>query len=262
VFEGFQAHLWTRNSGRLLWMTHPSWPSNTWQIYTSDYDTPAAYYAVKKACEPVHAQLDLPDYRLTVVNTTRQAQHALRLHTRVVSLANHALLTRIDKVELPANDILTLDPLELREALEKEGVVLVELSLTDANGALLSSNIYWPSRSNADLERLSKLAAQPLVLTATATKDSPEGTRLEITLQNRGRVPALLAKLTLLDASGNRVLPVYYTDNYVTLLPGESRKVEASCPAHGKACATVALRGWNVTPAERSLRAAEAPGGP
>jgi len=48
IFEGFQAHLWTQNSGRLLWMTHPSWPSNTWQIYSSDYDTGAAYYAVKK----------------------------------------------------------------------------------------------------------------------------------------------------------------------------------------------------------------------
>ncbi len=41
IFEGFAAHLWTQNSGRLLWMTHPSWPSNTWQIYSSDYDTAA-----------------------------------------------------------------------------------------------------------------------------------------------------------------------------------------------------------------------------
>ena len=255
VFEGFQAHLWTRNSGRLLWMTHPSWPSNTWQIYTSDYDTPAAYYAVKKACEPVHAQLDLPDYRLTVVNTTREAQHSLRLHTRVVSLGNRALLTRIDQVDAPADDIVTLDPLDLHKALDKEGVVLVELSLTDARGALLSSNIYWPSRSDAELGRLSKLAEQPLVLTATAAKASPEGARVEITLQNRGRVPALMAKLTLLDAAGNRVLPTYYTDNYVTLLPGESRHVEASCPAHAKPCAAVAVRGWNVTPAQYSLHA-------
>ena len=249
IFEGFQAHLWTRNSGRLLWMTHPSWPSNTWQIYTSDYDTPAAYYAVTKACEPVHAQLDLPDYRLTVVNTTREAQRSLRLHTRVVSLGNHALLTRIDKVDVPADDIVTLDALDLHEALAREGVVLVELSLSDAKGVLLSSNIYWPSRSNADLGQLSKLPEQPLILTATAAKASPEGTRIRLTLQNHGRTPALMAKLTLLDSAGNRVLPVYYTDNYVTLLPGESRNVEVTCPAHGKECATVGLRGWNVAAA-------------
>ena len=42
VFEGFQAHLWTRNNGRLLWMTRPAWPSNHWQIYSSDYDTQAS----------------------------------------------------------------------------------------------------------------------------------------------------------------------------------------------------------------------------
>ena len=254
VFEGFQAHLWTRNSGRLLWMTHPSWPSNTWQIYTSDYDTPAAYYAVAKACESVHAQLDLPDYRLTVVNTTREPQHSLRLHTRVVSLRNHALLTRIDKVDVAGDDIVTLDPLDLHKALDKEGVVLVELSLTDAKGALLSSNIYWPSHSNANLGRLTKLPNQPLALSATTAKASSEGTRIKITLQNPGPVPALMAKLTLLDAAGNRVLPAYLTDNYMTLLPGESRQVEASCPAHGKQCATVALRGWNITPAEHSVR--------
>jgi len=85
IFEGFQANLWTKNSGRLLWMTHPSWPSNTWQIYSSDYDTAAAYYAVKKACEPVHVQLDLPGFGLTVVNITRADQQNLNLRSRLVS---------------------------------------------------------------------------------------------------------------------------------------------------------------------------------
>lgn len=33
----------------------------------------AAYYCTKKACEPVHAQLDLPDYRLAVINTVALA---------------------------------------------------------------------------------------------------------------------------------------------------------------------------------------------
>jgi len=48
IFEGFQAHLWTKNSGRLLWMTHPRGPAIPGKSYSSDYDTGAAYYAVKK----------------------------------------------------------------------------------------------------------------------------------------------------------------------------------------------------------------------
>ncbi len=51
IFEGFNAHLWAPNSGRLLWMTQPAWPSTMWQIFSSDYDTQASYYGVKKAAE-------------------------------------------------------------------------------------------------------------------------------------------------------------------------------------------------------------------
>ncbi len=47
VFEGFNAQLWNPNSGRMLWMTQPAWPSTEWQIFSHDYDTHAAYYGVK-----------------------------------------------------------------------------------------------------------------------------------------------------------------------------------------------------------------------
>jgi hypothetical protein len=264
IFEGFQAHLWTQNSGRLLWMTHPSWPSNSWQIYTSDYDTPAAYYAVAKACEPVHAQLDLPDFRLTVVNTTREPKRSLRLRSRVVSLENRVLLERVDKIDAPADDVVTLEPLNLKREMEKERVVLVELTLTDSNGKQLSSNTYWESQADEDLTRLSNLPNQPLELSANAAQapgpgpgpgqQSPEGAIVRITLQNRGRTPALLAKVTLLNAAGQRVLPAYYSDNYVTLLPGESRDIDATCPAEGSECKKVSVAGWNVAPATVEVR--------
>ena len=64
IFEGMNAHLWAPNSGRMLWMTQPAWPSNMWQILSSDYDTQASFYGVKKACEPVHVQLDLSNYNV------------------------------------------------------------------------------------------------------------------------------------------------------------------------------------------------------
>jgi hypothetical protein len=73
IFEGMNAHLWAPNSGRLLWMTQPAWPSNTWQILSSDYDTQSSFYGVKKACEPVHVQLDLSNYNVAAVNTTTDA---------------------------------------------------------------------------------------------------------------------------------------------------------------------------------------------
>jgi hypothetical protein len=250
IFEGFQAHLWTENSGRLLWMTHPSWPSNTWQIYSSDYDTGAAYYAVKKACEPVHVQMNLPGYELEVVNTTRDDQRHLQVHSRVVTLDNRVLAERTDAVDVAADSVKTLaPPAQLAPAIAREGLVLVKLTLTDRSGQVLSDNVYWQGGRAADQRRLTALAAQILKIHAGRHED-PSGSVVTVQLENAGRAPALNAKLTVLDEAGTRVLPVYYSDNYVTLLPGETRQVEIRCPAQSGRCARVALRGWNVVPAE------------
>jgi hypothetical protein len=245
IFEGFQAHLWTRNSGRLLWMTHPSWPSNTWQIYSSDYDTAAAYYAVKKACEPVHAQLNLPDFSLTIANISLKAQPHLRLHTRVLSLDNHLLTERLDAVSVSANSIATLKALDLRPLLEREGLVLIKLLLTDSAGTILSDNLYWQSQNAAGQRRLAELQPQRIELLAHSSRQG-EDSHVEVVITNRGREPALATKITMLDGRGNRVLPVYYEDNYVALLPGESRRIGVSCPQSSGRCERVALRGWNV----------------
>ena len=247
MFEGFQAHLWTKNSGRLLWMTHPSWPSNSWQIYSSDYDTGAAYYGVKKACEPVHAQLNLPDFSLAVTNISRAARPHLQLRTRLISLDNRPLGERRDSLGVAANSVATLAKLDLEPLLAREGLVLVKLTLTDSGGATLSDNLYWQGRDAASLRRLGELQPQPIGIVAQARADGAD-TRVDVVLRNRGRAPALGVKITMLDEHGARVLPVYYDDNYVALLPGESRRLEVLCPAGPARCAQVALRGWNAEP--------------
>jgi hypothetical protein len=245
IFEGFAAHMWTGNSGRLLWMTHPAWPSNTWQIYSSDYDTAAAYYAVKKACEPLHAQLDLPDYRLAVVNTTRIARSGLTLRTRVLSLDNRTLAERVDRVDSAANSVTHVaTPLDLPALLEREKMVIVKLALEDPSGATVSDNVYWQAVDAAAHRRLNSLPPQSVAIRAQAHR--AESGLIDITLENQGSAPVLNAKVTVLDAKGDRVLPAYYSDNYIALMPGEIRNIEVRCPPGGRQCERVALRGWDA----------------
>ena len=247
IFEGFAAHLWTGNSGRLLWMSHPAWPSNTWQIYSSDYDMAAAYYAVKKACEPLHAQLDLPDYRLAVVNTTRIARSGLTLRTQVRSLDNRRLIDRVDRIDSAANSVTHVaPPLDLPALLGREKVVIVKLALEDPSGATVSDNLYWQTVDEPAHRRLNSLPPQSVAISAHAHR--ADRGRIEITLENRGSAPVLNAKVTVLDANGDRVLPAFYSDNYLSLLPGEARNIEVRCPAGGQDCVEVALRGWDAEP--------------
>jgi hypothetical protein len=249
VFEGFLAHLWTRNSGRLLWMTHPAWPSNHWQIYSSDYDTHASYYGVKKANEPLHVQMNLGDHALVVANTTREDRPHLTVSSRIISLDASTLATREDHLDAPANQVVTLPALAIAGYLARDGVELVALKLTDAGGRILSENIYWPSRDESALQALNSLKPQPVQLSAHGLVDGGEHV-LRLTVEDIGSAPALNAKLTLVDDSGRRILPAYYSDNYISLLPHEPRAVEIRYSGTYAGAAHVRLRGWNVQPSD------------
>ena len=84
MFEGLNAHLWKPATGRLMWMSHPAWPSMEWQLYTSDYDAHAAYYGAKKAMEPLHVQLNLHDGKVVVANTTLGTVEGARVTAEVL----------------------------------------------------------------------------------------------------------------------------------------------------------------------------------
>jgi len=246
MYEGFLGHLWTKNSGRLLWMTHPSWPSNAWQIYSWDYDTSAAYYGAKTATEPLHVQLNLPDNALVVLNTTREAAPGLTVRTRVLSLDNRELFARTDRVDAAANAATPLPAVPLDRLFGQDPMVLVRLSLVDRAGRVVSENGYWRGRDPSAYRALNGLA--PTTLTAAATGATTDGTDkvMTVTLANRSTTPALNAKLTLVDDRGQRILPAFYSDNYLMLLPGEEKRIEIRYPATVAATPSFTLRGWNV----------------
>ena len=250
MYEGFLGHLWTKNSGRLLWMTHPAWPSNAWQIYSWDYDTHAAYYGAKKAAEPLHVQLNLPGNELVVVNTTLKDENDLTATTRVLSLDNRELFARADRLDAKANRATALAAVPLDAPLAQEGVALVSLKLADGAGRVVSENFYWRGRDAASYRALNKLAQTPLAVSASAPQVEAGDRVVTVTLSNRARTPALNAKLTLVDASGRRILPAFYSDNYVALLPGETKTVNVRYPASVTSPPSLRLRGWNVTPSE------------
>jgi Exo-beta-D-glucosaminidase Ig-fold domain/Concanavalin A-like lectin/glucanases superfamily/Glycosyl hydrolases family 2/Glycosyl hydrolases family 2, sugar binding domain/Glycosyl hydrolases family 2, TIM barrel domain len=247
IFEGMNAHLWAPNSGRMLWMTQPAWPSNTWQILTSDYDTQSSFYGVKKACEPVHVQLDLSNYNVAVVNTTNDPRLGLLVSASVFSLENKPLLHHEEQKDASADNVTDGFKLDLVPLLSPDSVVLVKLELRDSSGAIVSDNLYWLGAKSSSYRRLNRLADSSLSLTATSMRAGDE-IHLRVQLKNTGTAASLQNKLTLVNvADGSRILPTYYSDNYVSLLPGESREIEIEYPAKSATrAAQITVRGWNL----------------
>ncbi len=248
IFEGMNAHLWTPNSGRMLWMTQPAWPSTMWQILSHDYDTQASYYGVKIASEPIHIQLDLSNYEVAVVNNTTAPLAGLSLDASVYSLANKLLLHHQEQKNAGANSVTDGFNLDLAPLLASD-VVLVKLDLRGAGGQLVSQNLYWLAAGSSSYRALNRLP--PAEISASASSSRTGDTlRIRVRLQNNGSAAALENKLTLLNAGdGSRILPAYFSDNYVSLLPGETREIEIEFPASAaKGPAQVAIRGWNLAP--------------
>jgi hypothetical protein len=245
IFEGMNAHLWAPNTGRMLWMTQPAWPSSTWQILSSDYDTQASFYAVKKASETLHVQLDPTTYHVQVANSLPAAVSGYAVSAKVYSLDNRVLEEHQEKKDVPTG-VIDAFPLDLREKL-KNDVAFVKLELRDSLGRLVSDNFYWVGGDTSDYRKLNRLPTTHVEITANVTRKTGV-TSVHVRLENKGPSAAIETKLTLLESDGRtRVLPAYYGDNYISLMPGEIREMDVETPSSAiKTGAMLAVRGWNV----------------
>jgi hypothetical protein len=253
IYEGMYAHLWKPNSGRMIWMTQPAWPSTMWQMYSSDYDTQASFYGIRKANAPLHVQMDLSDHTVQLVNTTRDTARGLRVTAIVVSPENETLASKNVSVDATANVTTPLFVLPVADLFEKHPLVFVRLELHDAEGAMIADNFYWVAKDAESYRALDKLAFASInsgmKAAADVTVDGGREKVWRVHLRNTGSDAAIALKLTLRHTDGTRILPAYYSDNYLSLLPGEERTVTIQAPldAAGAGSARVSLRGWNLS---------------
>jgi hypothetical protein len=247
IFEGFNQHLWAPNGGRLLWMTQPAWPSMLWGIISSDYDTQASYYATRKACEPLHVQMDLSNGDVAVVNTTRVPLLNAAVSMDVFSLGGKLLQHIEHTAQTQSDGVAVISRLDLAPLMD-DGAVLVRLELRDSSGKLLSRNVYWRAAEEAGYRSLNTMAEADVSATAhlLAGRDQAGDRTVQIRLKNQGTTPSLETKFVLEDSHGKELLPVYFSDNYISLMPGEEQMVTVEVRAslvHDSL--RLLMRGWN-----------------
>lgn len=228
MFEAWNSRLWENASGLLLWMSHPAWPSMIWQLYSYDLETSGAYFGAKKACEPVHVQMNAHDRKVVALNLSRQPLEGLSAGVSFFGLDGREVGSRQRQaVSVAANAKADCFVAELPA--QPEEPVLARVTLSDAAGNVLSLNDYWlPGRSQ--FLSFARSAPQPLEVKAEAAGAS----RAVVRVTNAGAGVAAGVRLQLTDArSGARILPAYFGDGWFNLLPGETREVALAGWAEG-----------------------------
>ncbi|MEU5868153.1 glycoside hydrolase family 2 protein [Nonomuraea sp. NPDC047529] len=260
-FEAWSARQHVRSFGSIFWMLNNAWPSVHWNLYDYYLKPGGGYFGTKKATEPVHIAYDYLTRAVHVVNSTLATRSGLTATVSVHNLPDLAQkYTASAPVTATANagvQVLTVPALT-----GLSGTYLIRLQLKDAAGAKVSDNVYWYSTSPDTLGNksnwyrttpktyadLTGLNALPTAnVTATAVRAVSAGTEtVTITLTNPSGLAFLVRPEVVAD--GREVVPVTYTDNYVTLWPGESTTITATyrtsdLTGHQP---SVRVRGYNV----------------
>jgi len=255
MYEGRNAQLFHPTTGIITWMSHPAQPSFVWQLYHYDLEPNSSLFAVKSASELVHIQFNEATGELQVINNLPTPVAGAVAHLSVYNLDGTVAYQHDYKVTVPPSTATSLGAVEFSASLSS--VHFLKLELHDASGKLLSSNFYWHAlpEHQDDLTDLGKLPT--VTLDAKASRNDADGkTLVTVTLHNPSKEIALMTHLQLRRHSGQRVLPVFYSDNYVSLVPGESRTItiEADRKDFKGEEALVVFDGWNIAVTPSSSR--------
>jgi hypothetical protein len=238
IYEGFNSRMWNDCSGVVVWMSQPSWPSLVWNFYSWDYTPTASLFGAEKGAEPVHIQMSVPECKVAIINHLASELANASVKATIYDLSGNVEQTRKQTLNAGADactDVFTLD-------WPASGAHFVKLELLDEHGKLLSQNFYWHAKNEGDLQQLNSM---PQAKLEEMVRGKHGGVQVKVT--NSGKVPAVAIRLTLRDTKGQRILPVYYDDNYISLLPGESREIQIQSPGATRD-SRVTLDGWNVEP--------------
>jgi mannosylglycoprotein endo-beta-mannosidase len=247
MYEGRNAEMFKTTTGVITWMSHPAQPSFVWQLYHYDLEPNAALYAAKKASETVHVQFNEENRWIEVVNNRPEALKQIKVNELIYrfdgTLDSHETYSI---PQVPASSTIKAAFIEVSTRISP--LYFIKLNLFDADNNLLSSNFYWQHVAQDQFDGLMNLPSVTLDAEATARTEAAK-TVVTVTLHNNTNNVALLSHVQLHQKkSGRRVLPVFYSDNYISLVPGESTTVsiEAATKDLQGDLPLVELDGYNV----------------
>ena len=281
TYEGVRAmyEAYSRNkyqaTGVIQWMLNNAWPSMIWHLYDYYLRPGGSYFGVKKGCEYLHVQYSYDDQSIVVVNSYYQTFPQMRVAAKLYNLDMSLKFSQ--NVTLDVGPDSTNKALTLPAVANLSRTYFLRLDLSDATGKSVSSNFYWlstqpdvldwerstwyytPSKTFSDLTALQTLPKVDVHATAESDMNGEDVTT-RIAVENPSNNLAFFVHFKVIARGGrfsfgeeggrgdDEVLPILWSDNYVSLLPGEKRQITATYAKRslrsGKP--VVVVDGWNI----------------
>jgi hypothetical protein len=246
LIEGFSSHMWSWYTGTIIWKTQNPWTAMRGQMYDYYLDPNACLYGLHNGSELLHAMYNPVTGMVSLINNGFEAKRDLMLAVSTIDMAGKdSLLTQLFVEAQPSSVKAFLPMKPAVDQLAKDKGVFLCLQIFDKNKNKLSENIYWLADEHGVYSGLKDMQQAKLSTTARKSVDG----KIEVTLTNATKAPlAFFNRLSLVDpATHKRILPVFYSDNYISVLPGDYKKVVLNYqPQAGQPTPLVSISGWNL----------------
>jgi exo-1,4-beta-D-glucosaminidase len=280
MFEAYGRNKY-ESTGVIQWMLNNAWPSLIWNLYDYYLVPSGAYFGSKKACEPLHVQYSYDDNSVAVVNGHDHTFSGMRVQAAIYDIDSKERSRQDATVDIPADG--SVRALQLRPIPGISPTYFLKLQLRDGAGKLVSDNFYWlstkpdvldwekkfeevytPESAYADLTGLNSLPQVKVVFRDSSTESGAGLTSGSTTnlvkndgkekvvhafVENPSSSVAFMVHVRIASAKDDRdVVPIFWDDNYVSLLPGEKRELSAHFEAAnaGDDDLVLTVDGWNV----------------
>ena len=262
MFEAYRRNKYV-STGVIQWMFNNAWPSIYWHLFDWYLLPGGGYFGTKKANEPVHVMYSYDDRSIAVVNNNanRAPIRGVHLRTMVYDVDGTQRLGRDTVIDIPGDTAMRVTYLQEQST---TAPYLVDLRLTDAGGHAISTNFYWlanrmdalsdsstwymtPVKNYADFTALRSMPQSAVEASARFSSAGGTGTA-KVTLRNPTKSIAFFLRLRVTGKGGEEALPVEWEDNYISLLPGETRTVAATYRLRdlNGGRPELVVTGWNI----------------
>ena len=262
LMEGFSAHMWDWYTGAIIWKTQNPWTAMRGQMYDYYLDPNACLYGLHCGSEPLHIMYDPVSGMTMIANNTFRTQRDLMMQVIVTDMAGKTRTLTQQFYEVGPTTAKNYLPIGrgIDRLSASEGLFLT-LRLLNTDKQIVSDNLYWLPDSTGNYSGLQHLAPAALEVEAHGGPARPATgfatARITVTLRNPADGPlAFFNRISLVDpTTKQRLLPVFYSDNYVSVLPGESKTITLDYTSKpGAAKPEVSVSGWNVAEKEVEVR--------
>lgn len=222
LMEGWASNMWNWYTGMLIWKTQNPWTALRGQMYDCYLDVNACYYGTRMGGEPLHIQYNAKTKQVEVANTTFSACDGLSATVRLYAPDGKLLGERAEEASIQANMCRAL--FEVQPPAGIDGVYFMRLTLRK-DGDVCSDNTYWMTTRENDftgLQELPKANVSPRI--------ELNGNNASVTVKTGEQISFFNHIAVFNRKTGERILPVYYSDNYFTVFPNEEKTVTLSLP--------------------------------